>query len=185
MSETRILINIVHPNLSRSMGNKALLEAVSDLPGVMIRDLYAEYPDLKIDVPREQELLVQYDVIVFQHPLYWGSSPALLKEWEDRVLEMGFAFPPGSGDALKGKKWLQAVTTGSPEKSYKGGDNRFTLDELLRPFQSTANFCGLAWQKPFILYGVMPAGVMGPEGTPQEHLTAGARAYRELLESMV
>ena len=184
MATTRILINLVHPDLSRSRGNKALLEAVSDLSGVTIRDLYAEYPDGKIDVRREQRLLVEHEVVVFQHPLYWGSSPALLKEWEDRVLEMGFAFPPGQGDALKGKKWLQAVTTGGPEDSYRGGGRGFTLEELLRPFQSAANFCGMVWQKPFIVYGVLPAGVMGPDGVSEKHLTAAGRAYRELLEGL-
>ena len=184
MSATRILINLVHPNLKQSTGNRTLLDAVSDLPGVTIRDLYAECPDWKIDVSREQQLLVDHDVIVFQHPLYWGSSPALLKEWLDNVLEMGFAFPPGKGDELKGKKWLQAVTVGGPEDAYTGDGNRFTLDDLLRPFQSAANFCGMAWQQPFAMYGVVPAGVMGTEGAAEDDLAEAGRAYRKLLESM-
>ena len=157
MTATRILINLVHPNFSRSMGNKALLENVSDMSGVTVRDLYAEYPDWAIDVPLEQQLLMEHDVIVFQHPLYWGSCPALLKEWEDKVLEMGFAFPPGKGDALKGKKWLQVATAGGPEEAYQGGGNRFTLDQLLVPFQSAANFCGMNWL--FLGTNVLSLGV--------------------------
>lgn len=174
MPETRTLILAVHPRLDRSTGNKALLSAVADLPGVTVNNLYAEYPDGTIDVAREQRLLVDNDVIVFQHPLYWGSSPALLKEWQDTVLEMGFAFPPGKGDALKGKKWQQAVTVGGPESSYQEGGKRYTLDQLLAPFQSAANFCGMIWQEPFVVYGVAPGSEAG-------QLAEAGRAYRELL----
>jgi glutathione-regulated potassium-efflux system ancillary protein KefG len=184
MPETRILINVVHPRLEQSTGNKALAAAAVDVPGVTIRDLYAEYPDGTVDVSVEQELLVAHDVIVFQHPLYWGSSPSLLKEWQDTVLQMGFAFPPGKGDALQGKKWQQVVTVGGPEESYRGGGNRFTLDQLLVPFQSAASFCGMQWQKPFIVYGVVPAGVMGAAGTDEGHLAESCLVYRELLAGL-
>lgn len=40
--------------------------------------------------PWEQQLLLEHDIIVFQH-FYWYSCPAILKEWMDRVLEYGFA----------------------------------------------------------------------------------------------
>ena len=52
---------------------------------------------------REQELLLQHKIIVWQHPFYWYSSPALLKEWIDLVLEHGWAYGR-KGDMLKGKK---------------------------------------------------------------------------------
>jgi glutathione-regulated potassium-efflux system ancillary protein KefG len=50
-------------------------------------------------------------VIVFQHPLYTYSCPALLKEWLDRVLSRGFASGPG-GNQLAGKYWRSVITTG-------------------------------------------------------------------------
>jgi hypothetical protein len=62
---------------------------------VDISDLYEEYPDFYINVKREQQLLIEHDIIVFQHPFYWYSSPAILKQWEDLVLEFGFAYGPG------------------------------------------------------------------------------------------
>jgi glutathione-regulated potassium-efflux system ancillary protein KefG len=40
-------------------------------------------------------------VIVFQHPLYTYSCPALLKEWLDRVLSRGFS--SGVGEPAGGK----------------------------------------------------------------------------------
>ena len=66
----------------------------------------------KIDVRAEQELLVSHDVIVSQHPFYWYSSPALLKEWQDLVLEHGWAYGRG-GTKLTGKILFNAITAGS------------------------------------------------------------------------
>ncbi len=105
MSSKKILINIFHPNIEQSRGNKALMEAVQDMPNVTVRDMYEEYPDFQINAASEQSILTAHDVIIFQHPLYWLSSPALLKQWEDTVLEKGFAFPPGVGTKLEGKIW--------------------------------------------------------------------------------
>ena len=183
MPHPRILINVVHPNLSQSTGNQALMVGVSGMEDVTVRDLYAEYPDWRIDVALEQQLLVEHDVIVFQHPLYWGSSPALLKEWLDRVLEMGFAFPPGKGDALKGKVWQQAVTAGGTEDNYDGLDGRCTLNELLSPFRSAARFCQMKWRDPFFVFGVVPSGVNSADMTTADRLDAAGRRYRDLLES--
>ncbi len=57
-------------------------------------DLYEAYPDFGIDVGREQERLPAHDVVVFQHPLFWYSTAAILQEWKDLVLEHGWAYGP-------------------------------------------------------------------------------------------
>ncbi len=64
-----------------------------------------------INVKREQALLSEHDIIVFQHPFYWYSCPAIMKEWMDLVLEYGYAYGP-EAHALNGKQWLSAITTG-------------------------------------------------------------------------
>ena len=81
------------------------------LEGVTIVDLYAEYPSLDIDVAREQQRLLAHDVIVLQHPFYWYSSPAIIKEWQDLVLENGWAYGPG-GTRLAGRYLMSAISTG-------------------------------------------------------------------------
>ena len=48
--------------------------------GVTFNDLYEHYPDLFIDIKREQQLLAKHDIIIFQHPFYWYSSPPILKQ---------------------------------------------------------------------------------------------------------
>jgi glutathione-regulated potassium-efflux system ancillary protein KefG len=142
-----------HPAFERSRVNRALLEAVRGLEGVTVHDLYEAYPDFAIDVPREQRLLVEHDVIVWQHPFYWYSSPALLKEWLDLVLEHGFAFG-AEGRALEGKWALQAITTGGGEESYaRDGSNGRTIAEFLAPFEQTARLCRMTWLPPFVVHG--------------------------------
>ena len=47
--------------------NQSLDSAVSGLEGVTFHDLYEEYPDFDVDVPREQQLLAAHDTVVLQH----------------------------------------------------------------------------------------------------------------------
>ena len=148
----------------------------------MQRDVYKEYPDFEIDVPREQHLLVEHDLIVFQHPLYWYSSPALLKEWQDRVLQMGFAFPPGMGDKLKAKHWLSVITMASAEDEYRAdGANAYTIDEFLRPFEQTAVYCSMTWVPPIIVDRVERTKVADARLKIAEHLREQAERYRLFL----
>ena len=101
----RVLILFAHPAPHKSSINRYLIASVQGLNNVTINDLYEEYPTFDINVQREQELLLAHDIIVFQHPFYWYSSPAILKEWEDLVLEYGFAYGTG-GTKLHGKLFL-------------------------------------------------------------------------------
>jgi len=129
-------------------------DVVAGLPGVMLHDLYETYPDFHIDVEKEQELLLAHDIIVLQHPLYWYSVPALMKEWMDVVLEIGFAYGAG-GTKLRGKTLHQAITTGGAHEAYQpSGYNRYTITELLRPFEQTATLCQMKYLAPFLVQGV-------------------------------
>jgi len=137
-SLNQILILFAHPALEKSRVNRQLIRSVHGLDGVTIHDLYETYPEFNIQVKVEQDLLLAHDIIVFHHPFYWYSSPALLKEWQDLVLEYGFAYGEGE-TSLRGKKFLSAITMGGGEKAYsRDGYNRYTIRELLVPFEQTA-----------------------------------------------
>jgi len=172
-NKPHILILYAHPNPLQSRVHKVLLAAIKDLEGVEIRDLYRLYPHFYINVDAEKEALLKADLIIFQHPLYWYSCPALLKEWQDMVLEQGFAYGPG-GTALRDKDFLQVFSHGALESTYqRQGSNRFLLPELLRPTEATAFLCGLNYHQPFMIQGGL-------------HLTdtmiqAKAQSYRTLL----
>lgn len=152
-SSNQILILFAHPALEKSRVNRHLIQAIKGLNSVTIHDLYEAYPDFQIDIKFEQDLLLAHDIVVFHHPFYWYSSPAILKEWQDLVLEYGFAYGH-QGTALEGKKFLSTITTGGGEQAYcREGYNRFTVRELLTPFEQTARLCGMEYLPPFIVHG--------------------------------
>ena len=169
----KVLILFAHPRLKSSVVQSAMLKAVNGLDGIAIRDLYAVYPDFLIDVAAEQESLMAHDLIVLQHPFYWYSSPAIIKEWLDLVLESGWAYGPG-GTRLAGRYMLQAISTGGTGEAYhQDGRNRYEMDELLTPFNQTAYLCSMAYMKPFVIH----AG----RRLPPEDLSAAVESYRDLL----
>lgn len=156
-STRRILVLFAHPSLDRSEVNRPLAEAVRNLEGVTLVDLYAEYADFQIDIDREQQRLLEHDVIVFLHPLYWYSTPAILKEWQDLVLEHGFAYG-SKGTALHGKIFFNAITAGGIEAAYRAeGYNHFTIRELLQPLEQMALLCGMIYLPAFALFGARTA----------------------------
>ena len=149
----KILILFAHPAMEKSRVNVHLTEAVKGLEGVYFHDLYQEYPEFHIDVKKEQELLMEHDVIIFHHPFFWYSTPSLLKEWQDLVLEHGWAYG-SQGNALNGKLFLNVITTGGKEIAYHTeGYNRFTVRQLLSPLEQTANLCKMIFLAPFIVHG--------------------------------
>lgn len=155
MSETknRILVIFAHPKAHKSRMNSALIQSIDNLEGITIRHLYDLYPDFHIDVKAEQDLLIENDLIIFQHPFYWYSAPALLKEYIDLVFEHGFAFGK-EGNALRGKKLMTATTTGGTKDAYREkGHNHFTMAQFLAPFEQTANLCKMEYLPPFIMHG--------------------------------
>lgn len=149
----RILLQFAHPAFQRSTVNRHLVRAVVDIEGVTFNDLYERYPDFRIDVEREQQLLSDHDIFIFQHPFFWYSTPAILKEWQDLVLTHGWAFGTG-GTALADKIALQAITAGGGEDTYKpAGSNRYTIRQLLAPFEQTCVLCNMTYLAPFIVHG--------------------------------
>jgi len=151
--KNKIVLQVFHPVLHKSRVNRVLLEAVEGLEGVSIRYLYDLYPDYQIDVTAEQEVLLQHDIIVWQHPLYWYSSPSLLKEWLDLVLEHGFAYGK-SGRALEGKSVLSAISSGGSRDTYGSEKGlKFSIRDLLAPFEQTVCLCRMNYLPPFVTHG--------------------------------
>lgn len=150
----KTVVLLFHPNLANSVANRALKE-VAEQAGIEVRDMYALYPDFKIDVAAEQAVLAQADRIVFQFPMYWYSTPALFKQWEDDVFAYGWAYG-STGKALLGKELQIAVTTGAPASSYtETGDYGVTVETLLLPHKTSAKFVGMTYLQPFVINGVM------------------------------
>ncbi len=172
----RILILFAHPALQKSRVNRRLIEYVRDIDGVTFHDLYEEYPDFHINVKREQKLLTENDIIVFHHPVFWFSVPALLKEWMDLVLEHGWAYGRG-GRALKGKKLLSVISTGARETLYRRESyNRHTIGEFLAPINQTAYVCGMEYLPPFVVHGT--------HTITKEETAAEGENYRKIITAL-
>jgi len=114
-----ILIVLAHPR--RSSLNAALARYLSERFNkdhiVTLNDLYANNfdPVLKEnelldenyfsdDIRPYCEALVAADILIIIHPNWWGSPPAMMKGWIDRVirLNVGYGFSDrGEGEPIK------------------------------------------------------------------------------------
>ena len=169
----RILVEFAHPAFQKSRINKQLVDAVKNMKGVTFNNLYENYPDFFIDVKREQQLLSTHDIIVWQHPFYWYSAPALLKEWMTLVLQHGWAYGR-DGRQLEKKTVISVISTGGRREIYcREGRNHFTINEFLAPFKQSVNLCRMEYLPPFVVHG---AHTMRDEEIPKF-----AEKYRKLL----
>lgn len=158
-----------------------MIAAAEELAHVETRDLYELYPNLHIDVQDEQRALRRADVVVFQFPIYWFSSPAILKEWQDVVLTREFAYGDGE-KALNDKLFMLAVSTGGTLQSYSAeGRHGAELAGYLAPFEQTARFCGMKPVEPFVVQNAGELSSVQLEQTVQDYssklVTLGKRTY--------
>ncbi len=168
-----ILVLFAHPALERSIMHQSLLDHIRELANVTINDLYENYPDFEIDTEREKKLLSAHEVIVWQHPFFWYSSPALLKQWQDLVFEYGWAYGK-ENYALEGKRIFNAITSGGELEAFqKKCFHSSTIRDFLLPFERTAEICKMIYLPPFWI----------PETEKLSHarIAEFGRQYKDLL----
>ncbi len=171
-----IVVIYAHPYPDRSRANRVLFDAVKSLPGVDARAIYDLYPDFHIDVEAEQKALTLAHTVVWQHPLYWYTVPAMLKLWWEKVLAHGWAYGDG-GRALVGKRCLWVTTTGGDEASYgDGGMHHLPFSSFEPVVAQTARFCGMQWLEPLVLHAAHRVG--------EPELFRFAGAYRERMATL-
>ena len=155
-----------------------MARAARGVEGITFVDLYADYPRHNIDIDAEQARILAHDVILFQFPLYWYSTPSLMKEWIDLVLEHGFAYGAG-GDKLKGKAMMLALTAAGPPEAYTPeGYQHFPLRTFLTPLEQTATLCKMRFIAPYVLHGSIRAaesGAIAPHAEGYARLLAALR----------
>ena len=174
----KILVLFAHPSLHRSEVNLPLFKAAKKIDHVEVVDLYGEYPTYHIDIDKEQRRLLEHDIIIFQFPLYWYSTPSILKEWQDLVLEYGFAYGE-QGQALKNKYFMCVISAGSKENAYQAdGMNRSSIRDLLLPLAQMANLTGMVYLAPFTLFGARTA-------VEENKIGLHISAYHSLLMGLI
>lgn len=172
----KILILFAHPAFQKSRVNKQLVHGLQNMEGITFFDLYENYPELDIDVKEQQALLSEHDVIIFHHPFFWYSTPAILKEWQDLVLEHGWAYGR-EGDALKGKHFFNIISTGGGRKAYSvEGFHGVTMRQLLLPLEKTAKLCKMIFLPPYVVHGSFAVS--------EEDVKNHGQGYLQLLMDM-
>ncbi len=172
-----LLVYYAHPGHRHSHANRAMVEKAREVEDITFVDLYGEYPRFDIDVDREQQRLLDHDVILFQFPMFWYSTPSLIKEWQDLVLEHGFAYGAG-GDKLTGKCMMLAVSAAGDHEAYtEQGYQHYPIRTFLTPLERTARLCHMEFAAPYVLYGALRAPDDG-------RLDAHVKGYQKLLEAI-
>ncbi len=173
----RLIVYYAHPGHKYSHANREMARAASGVEGITFVDLYRDYPRFDIDVNIEQKRLLEHDVILFQFPVFWYSTPSIIKEWQDLVLEHGFAYGAG-GDRLEGKRMILAITAAGPEEAYSaGGYQHYPIRDFLRPLEQTARLCGMHFSAPYVLYASLRAATDG-------RIDLHVGGYRQLLAAI-
>ena len=126
MNKKKILIINGHPD--KESFNYALFEAYrkgavkskAEVKEIKIRELqfnpnlqfgYRKRTDLEPDLIASQDKLKWADHIVWIYPVWWGSVPAIMKGFLDRVLLPGFAFKKREGSV-----WWDKYFTGKTSR---------------------------------------------------------------------
>ena len=173
----KLIVYYAHPGHKHSRANRAMAAAAETIEHITYVDLYRDYPRYDIDVNIEQQRLLDHDVILFQFPLFWYSTPSIIKEWLDLVLEHGFAYG-SDGDRLAGKQMMLAVTAAGPEEAYAHeGFQNFPIRTFLTPLEQTARLCRMGFSAPYVLYSSLKAPSTGA-------LELHVDGYRKLLEAI-
>ncbi|MFI1254778.1 NAD(P)H-dependent oxidoreductase [Streptomyces netropsis] len=137
---------------------------------------------LSPDIAAEQEKVRWSDAVILQFPLWWFSTPAILKGWIDRVFTSGFAYgpkvpPPYSEGTLGGRRALVSVTAGARESSFSDRGIHGRLADVLHPVQHGLFwFTGMTPLEPFAVYGA--------NDLPEERFEAAKQEYARRLDGL-
>lgn len=108
---------------------------------------------LAADIHRELIKLLWADLLILNFPLYWFSTPAILKGWIDRVLVSGICYGGKrfyDQGGLRGKTALVTVTLGGREHMFGEGAIHGPLEDMLRPLlRGTLAYVGMQVLQPF------------------------------------
>jgi NAD(P)H dehydrogenase (quinone) len=114
------------------------------------------------EIQREQERVRAADMLILQFPLWWGSVPAILKGWFDRVLAYGFAYVDGrrfETGLFKGRRALFSVTTGGTPARFSNEGAYGEIDRVLWPVERlTLQYMGFEVLSPFVAYAAPRIG---------------------------
>ena len=112
---------------------------------------------LSAEVAAEIDKLERADLLILQFPMWWFSTPAMLKGWIDRVFVYGRLYRSKlryDRGYFRGKRALVSVTTGAPAATHGPDGRNADADLLLWPLNFTLYYLGYSVLPPFVAPGV-------------------------------
>lgn len=134
----KTLIINAHPTPELSHTQSFFKEVITPLENV-------SYIELTKNLPKLEEL-IGYQRIIFQFPVYWYSSPSILKLWLDNTFL-------SDDNRLSGVELGIVAIFGVSQTHYQaGGKEKYTPSEMLRPFEMLANHLKMIYLPPFSVF---------------------------------
>jgi len=110
------------------------------------------------DVQGEIDRLFMADLLILQFPMWWYSTPAILKGWIDRVFAFGVTYDFGrtwDRGVMKGKRAMLSLTTSAPPSTFMPDGRNGDLAQILWPLHGgVLALCGYEVLQPFVAYSV-------------------------------
>ena len=118
--------------------------------------------EIEPEIKQELDKVFAANYIIFIAPTWWGSFPAIVKGWLDRVLLKGAVFDVPDGifknGYLKGKKVLLVTTTGW-RKDFFAKEGKIAAGQTIEEnywhvIEGAFSFCGMETLPVYPIHGV-------------------------------
>ena len=167
----KTLIIVGHPNIEQSIINKRWIEELQKHQDIFtVHNIAEYYPDEKINVEKEQQLIEAHEKLVWQYPFYNINSPAILKKWIENVITFGWAFGP-NGNKLENKSFALAISTGAKKNDFQlNGKYQASFEDLILPFKTIALHTKMNYKGYFALHDSRNISEKALETNSQEYV---------------
>jgi NAD(P)H dehydrogenase (quinone) len=133
------------------------------------------------DIKAEMKKVNWADLIIFQFPIWYGSMPAIMKGWFERVFASGFSSDMFQGKIyeqgfMTGKKAMLSFTTGGPADNYYMNIPDKDPNKLLPIVSESLKFSGFEVIQPFVIFNAIMLSKDDAEKLFEE--------YKNLLEQI-
>jgi len=110
------------------------------------------------DIQGEIDRLFAADFLILQFPMWWYSTPAILKGWIDRVFAFGVTYDFGrtwDRGVMKGKRAMLSLTTSAPPSTFMPDGRNGDLERILWPLHGgVLALCGYEVLQPFVAHSI-------------------------------
>lgn len=132
------------------------------------------------DILAEIDKVIWCDLLILNFPVFWFSTPAILKGWIDRVLISGLTYGGKrfyDRGGLLGKRAMITITLGGRPHMFGEGAIHGPLEDMLRHLlRGTLYYTGMSVLPPFVAWHVPYIS----DEARREYL----RAYKHILNNL-